>query len=120
LASLSVSGGTTDINGKAVTTSGTQSYNDIVVTPAATLTTANNNVSINGTTTLTAGLTISDGTGNATFTGTVDGPGSLAVMSAGTTTFTAAGLSRASRFPAAPPISTAVRSPPAARSRTAA
>ena len=90
LTSVSVSGGTTDINGGSVKTSGTQDYDNVVLTPAATLTTTNSNVSIHGTSLLTAGLSVSDGTGNTTFTGTVDGPGALTVTSTGTTTFNGA------------------------------
>ena len=85
-----MSGGTTDINGGSIKTSGTQDYDNVVITPAATLTTTNSNVSLHGTSLLTAGLSVSDGTGNTTFTGTVDGAGALTVTSTGTTTFSTA------------------------------
>ena len=67
LTTLSVSG-TTNVNGGTVTTSGTQSYNNLVIamTPA-TLTTTDSNVMISGSTTLTTGLIVSDGAGNTTF-----------------------------------------------------
>ncbi|MFM8415397.1 MAG: beta strand repeat-containing protein [Planctomycetota bacterium] len=53
---------------------------------AGTIATTNTNASF-GTTTLTADTTISTGSGDASFTGSVDGSQALAVNAAGTTTF---------------------------------
>ncbi|HTL68934.1 MAG TPA: hypothetical protein VL200_14820 [Lacunisphaera sp.] len=85
-------GGTTAINGGAVTTSGAQTYNDNVSigTNNATLTTTNSAVAFAGTTTLNKNLTVTTASGDVTFTGAVDGGNSLAVNSSGTTTFNAA------------------------------
>ncbi len=71
LTTLSVTGGTTDINGGGVTTTGGQTYGNAVVLGAnSTL--------------------ISTASGNITFASSVDGPFTLIVNTADTTTFTAA------------------------------
>ncbi|MBI3069367.1 MAG: hypothetical protein HYY79_10975 [Betaproteobacteria bacterium] len=79
-------GGTTSL--RNVTTTGAQTYNDNV-TLNSTYTTTNSDFTVAGTTTLAgASTTINTGTGNVTFTGTVNGASALDITNAGgTTTF---------------------------------
>ncbi len=91
-------GGTTDLNGSVVNTTGTQTYNDAVI--------LSQNETLNST-----------GSGNVTFATTVDGNYSLTVNTSGVTTFNgnvgvapSALVSVTTDVPAAPPISTAASS----------
>ena len=96
LSSITVSGGTTTINGASVTTTGAQSYNNLIITfGPVSMTTTNSNITIGGTTALAYNFTVNDGTVNTTFTGTLDsqsaaGQGFLLLASTGATTFSAA------------------------------
>ncbi|MBK5915006.1 filamentous hemagglutinin N-terminal domain-containing protein, partial [Rhodocyclus purpureus] len=93
LASLSTNaGGTTVIKGGEVRSTGAQTYGDnlAIANAYARLSTLGGAVTVAGATTLSKGLTVSSGAGDATFNGTVDGPGALAVNSSGTTTFSKA------------------------------
>ncbi|WNO07824.1 YDG domain-containing protein [Teredinibacter sp. KSP-S5-2] len=81
---------TTDAGGsvsaQSVTTSGAQSYGEDA-TLSGTYTTTNANLSVDGTTTLAGATSINTGSGNATFTGAVDGAATLALNGSGSTTF---------------------------------
>jgi hypothetical protein len=89
LASLTTNAGGTSsfVN---VTTTGTQTYNDATVTLNGTYTTTNSAFQVANATTLAGNSTVSTGSGNATFSGTVDGAFTLAVNSSGLTTFNGA------------------------------
>lgn len=93
LSSLSVSGAT-NINGGAVTTTGSQTYNGAVLLGAATtINTTNSNVLFNSTLNTVSGqnLTINAGSGDITFNGNIGAisfqPGVTNLNSTGTTTF---------------------------------
>ncbi|MEI6105491.1 MAG: hypothetical protein WCR49_00640 [Opitutae bacterium] len=91
-------GGTTAINGGAVTTTGAQNYNDAVTLNAATtLSTTNSNVTfastLNSANATARDLTVNAGTGAITTTGVVGGTNALGAVtfnSTGTTTLTSA------------------------------
>ncbi|MEI7748805.1 MAG: YDG domain-containing protein, partial [Chlorobiaceae bacterium] len=93
MAAVNAASVTTDTGGsvslKDVITAGAQSYGEDA-TLSGNYTTTNNGLSVTGTTTLGGDTTISTGSGNVSFTGAVDGPNDLSVMSSGAVTFTAA------------------------------
>ncbi|MFV3076809.1 filamentous hemagglutinin N-terminal domain-containing protein [Niveispirillum fermenti] len=84
---------TTDTGGtgsfKSVRTTGTQSYGS-GVTLDGTYATTNSAVTFSGAVTLGGNTTVSTGSGNATFSGAVDGARTLTVNSTGATSFAAA------------------------------
>ncbi len=86
LSSLTTDAGGTTILAGNVTTTGAQSYGDTTVQAASLLATTNSPVTF-GALFLGANLTVNAGTGNISFTRTVDGPGALVANSAGSTTF---------------------------------
>ena len=83
-------GGSTELRGN-VTTSGNQTYNDVVqLTNNLTLNSSNGNISFGNTVEGTQDLTLTTGTGNITFNGAVGNTtplGNLTVNSTGTTQF---------------------------------
>ena len=80
-------GGTTTFIGNVITT-GAQSYGDnVIIGGTSTMSTTGSAVTFGGTTTLNAGLTVSTGAGNITFTGAVNGGQALVANSTGATLF---------------------------------
>ena len=90
LTSLTTDSGGTTVLSANVTTSGAQTYNDPVTLTGSNYTTTNSLFTAADTTTLAANTTISTGSGNATFTGAVNGGQALTVNSSNVTTFSAA------------------------------
>jgi hypothetical protein len=95
LASLTTdAGGTTQINGGGVTTTGAQTYNDAVLLGAnTTLTTTSGTVQFGQDLSGAFTLTINGGTGNVTFSSTIGGgadPTGISITTAGNITFTGA------------------------------